>query len=265
MKNKLVGHVAGVVVILSVLLGGLYASNRMVDPDKDNGVQVDPQPSPPPTPTPVPTPTPEPVEGIAILAPDKVKPGQLVVLSVDGEATSLSWQVIPPTDNFLPIDGGRRAVFCHDGSGKFIFVLAVAKDGVVEVKMHTILVEGVVPPIPPVNPVNDFSTKVASWCEQVQSPTKRDDALKLSQSFISVAATIASGVIKEPKDILEVTKTATRSALDETGVQNWVPFLEALRMELNAMDTAGKLNSADAHAATWRAIGEALRAYAESL
>lgn len=89
--------------------------------------------------------------------------------------------------------------------------------------------------------------------------------MKLSQSFISVAATVASGVVKEPKDILEITRSSNQSALGEDGVKRWVPFLEALRSEFNAMSSSGKLSDADAHAQMWRAIGEALRAYAETL
>lgn len=262
MKNKVVGHVLGIALILSIFVGGAYYSNRstvVVVPD--NEVQVDPTPEPTPPP---PQPAPKPAGTVEILAPDKIKPGELVILSVDGEATSFSWQVIPETDNFLAIDGGRRAVFCNGVPGEFIFVLAFARGGVVEVKMHTITVVGSAPSPKPL-PIDAFQTKVASWCEGVESPTKRDDAMKLSQSFISVSATISSGVVKEPKDILEITRTSNQSALGEDGIKRWEPFLEALRSELNAMSSGGKLGDANAHAQMWRAIGEALRAYAETL
>ncbi len=266
MKEKIAGYAGAAALVLSILIGAVTYTNRAAKPDKDDTVQVDPQPAPAPTPAP----TPKPDGLVEIVAPDKVKPGELVVLAADGDATSFSWQVIPATDNFLQIDGGRRAVFSSGSPGKFMFVLAVAKDGKVEVKTHTIQVGVGSPaptpgPTPTPGPANDFSMKVVSWCEAVESPTKRDDALKLSQSFISVAATISSGVIKTPDEILEVTKTANRAALGDAGGQVWAPFLESLRAELNAMGKAGKLDDADAHAEMWRAIGEALRGYAESM
>jgi hypothetical protein len=273
MKEKIAGYVGAGALVLSILIGAVTYTTRTAKPDKpdkDDTVQVDPQPAPDPTPTPTPAPTPKPDGLVEIVAPDKVKPGELVVLAADGDATSFSWQVIPATDNFLQIDGGRRAVFSSGSSGKFMFVLAVAKDGKVEVKTHTIQVgvSGPSPtpgPTPTPQPTDDFAMRVVAWCEAVDSPTKRDDALKLSQSFISVAATISSGVIKTPGEILEVTKTANRAALGDAGVQAWAPFLESLRAELNAMGKAGKLDDADAHAELWQAIGDALRSYAESM
>lgn len=261
MKEKIAGYAGAAVLALSILIGAVTYTNRASTPDKpdkDDTGQVDPQPTP--------EPTPKPGGLVEIVAPDKVKAGDLVILAADGDADSFSWQVIPATDNFLQIDDGRRAVFSSGSPGKFMFVLAVAKDGKVEVKTHTIQVGGGVPaPTPTPQPTDALSMKIAAWCEAVDSPTKRDDALKLSQSFISVAATISSGAIKTPQEILEVTKTANRVALGDAGVQAWAPFLESLRAELNALGKAGKLDDADAHAELWRAIGEGLKGYAESM
>ena len=54
-------------------------------------------------------------------------------------------------------------------------------------------------------PGTDLTAKVASWCVKIESPTKRDEAMKLAQSFTSVSAVISAGAITAPADIVEAT------------------------------------------------------------
>jgi len=195
---------------------------------------------------------------VVLKAPDKVKVGQLVTLDVSAStANTYSWKVIPPTENFRVIEGGKEAVFSSQTGGDYVFVIAVAKDDTVDVHVHTIKVTGGQP-----QPGDDLVTKVASWCEKVESPTKRDDALKLAQSFSSVSAVISETMT--PADIVEATKKSNRDALGDN-VEQWVPFLEGLQAELKTLAEAGKLEDTAAHAAMWRSIADGLKAYAETL
>lgn len=195
---------------------------------------------------------------VVIKAPEKVKVGQLVTLDVSGStASTFSWQVIPPTENFRVIEGGKEAVFSSQVGGDYLFVVAVGKDDTVDVQVHKVTVTGGQP-----QPTDDFATKVAAWCEKVESPTKRDDALKLAQSFSSVSAIISDTMT--PADIVEATKKSNRDALG-SNLDHWVPFLESLQAELKAQNDAGKLQDTAAHAAMWRAIADGLKAYADTL
>jgi hypothetical protein len=189
-----------------------------------------------------------------------VKAGELVVITVEtSNGTNFAWQIVPPTKDFLVIDEGRRAVFSHGASGQFMVIVAAAKADSVDVKTHTITVIG--PTVAPGVP-GDLTAKVASWCEKIESPTKRDDAVKLAQSFLSVSAVISTGM--SPADIVEATKKANADALG-SNINQWLPFLEGLQVELKAQAAAGSLADSEAHAKAWRAIGEALKTYAESL
>ena len=222
-----------------------------------------------PTPTPVPSPI-DPAKpadpnaaNVVIEAPANVNAGDLVVFSVlKSSANSFSWKIVPDTKNFLVIDGGTRAVFSGGaGGGEFLVIVSGAKDNTVDVKTHKITVAGGnTPPSP-----NDISGKVGGWADSVTSPNKRDEAMKLAQSFLSVSSTIAAGVVTSPADIVEATKRSNRDALGEAGVKLWAPFLEALNTELKSQAEAGLLTDAEAHAKAWRSVGTGLKAYAEAL
>jgi hypothetical protein len=195
---------------------------------------------------------------IVLRAPDKAKVGQLVILDVsESTANSFRWEPQQKTANFLVIDDGRRAVFSAEVGGEYTFVVAAAKDNTVDVKIHTIKVAG-----GPAEPGDDIAARIASWCEPISSATKRDDAIKLAQSFSSVSAVISDQMT--PADIVEATKKSNRDALGDN-VQNWVPFLEGLQKELKAQAEAGKLPDNEAHRRMWRAIADGLKEYAETL
>lgn len=195
---------------------------------------------------------------VVLKAPDKAKVGQLVVLDVsDSIATSFRWELRTKTTNFLVIDGGKRAVFTAEVGGEYTFVIAVAKGDTVDVAIHTVKVTGGAPSL-----TDDLPTRVASWCEAVQSPTKRDEAMKLAQSFSSISAIITPAMT--PEDIIQATKDSNRDALGEN-LKHWTPFLDGLGAEMTKLSAAGQLNDADSHKKVWKAIAEALGGYAKSL
>jgi len=195
---------------------------------------------------------------VILKAPDKAKVGQLVVLDVSGSmASSFAWETRTKTNNFLVIEGGKKAVFSAEAPGEFTFVVAVAKGDTVDVVIHTVKITGGQP-----SPTDDLVTRVASWCELVQSPTKRDDALKLSQSFSSLSAVIKPDMT--PEDIIDITKNSNRDALGEN-LTHWAPFLDGLGGEMTKLSTAGRLTDAESHKRVWKAIADALGEYAKTL
>lgn len=195
---------------------------------------------------------------IVLKAPEKAKVGQLVILDVsESVANSFKWECQQKTSNFLVIDGGRRAVFSAETGGQYTFVIAAAKEDMVDVKIHTIKV-----PSEAANPGDELSAKIASWCEPITSATKRDDALKLAQSFSSVCAVITDEM--SPADIVEATKKSNVDALGSS-LENWVPFLKGLQAELKATAEAGKLSDTESHRLMWRSVAEGLKEYAETL
>lgn len=195
---------------------------------------------------------------VVLKAPDKAKVGQLVVLDVsESDAASFKWVLNSKTTNFLVIDGGKRAVFSAEAGGDFTFVVAASKGDTVDVVIHTIKVAGGTPSL-----TDDLPTRVAGWCESVESPTKRDDALKLAQSFSSLSSIIKPEMT--PEDIIEATKNSNRDALGDN-LKHWTPFLDGLGAEMTKLSAAGQLNDAEAHKRVWKAIADALGEYAKTL
>lgn len=262
MNNKtLLSGIVGVLITLVVGYGAVKVNPDLVPVTPTPVVTpVDPAVTPV---TPVIPVTPEPADPnaakVVIKAPASVKAGDLVVLDVSGSnAMSFAWKVVPETANFLVIDGGKRAVFSNGTGGDFLFIVSAAKGDTVDVKTHTVKVDG-----PDGTPApTDIASKVAAWCEPVESPTKRDEALKLAQSFSSVAAVITPAMT--PEDIGEATKKSNRDALGEN-VTKWEPFLISLMGELQSQAEAGNLPDTEAHAKAWRSIAEGLKRYADTL
>jgi len=214
---------------------------------------------------------------VVIEAPAQIAVGQLATLDVSkSQATSFSWKVVPETKNFRVIDNGRQAVFSGT-AGEYLFIVAAALGDTVDVKTHKITIGDGGPspgpdpgpdpdpnPNPDPNPSNELALKVAEWAAAVQSPTPRDDAMKLGQSFQSVASTISAGVLTETSAILAATKNSNQVALGNHSAA-WASFMQSLNAELKTLASAGQLPDAEAHAMAWRSIGNGLQNYAESL
>lgn len=242
MNKNVLGSVAGALIATVVTFGAIkYTSAPVAD-------SVTPV-----TPAVVVVPVDPNAAHVVVAAPTAVRVGELAIIDVSASnADSFSWKVQPETNNFVVIDEGRRAVFSAESPGTYLFFIAAAKDGTVDSEIHTIQVGGGGPgPAPTVN----LAAKVPQWIAKVQSPTKRDDALKLAQSFSSVAAMITPNM--QPTAILDATVKSNRDALGGN-IKHWEPFLIDLQAELEALAAAGALNDAEAHATQWRVISAAL-------
>jgi hypothetical protein len=249
-KTIVAGLVAAVVTAACVF--GAVKFNPDLAPDVPVPSVPDDAPAPPADPN---------AAAVIIKAPTSVPAGTLVVLDVSGSnATNFAWKVVPETPNFMVIDGGKRAVFSGTG-GEYLFIVCGGKGDTVDIKTHSIVVDGpIVPPGPP-SPA-DIAAKVAKWCEPVDSPTKRDDALKLAQSFSSVAAVISP--VMTPADIVDATRKSNQDALG-SNVERWEPFLRSLQAELKSQAEAGLLPDTEAHAVAWRSVADGLKQYADKL
>ena len=207
----------------------------------------------------------EPAEGqgpkVVINAPDKVDIGDIIVVDLsESVGGGFDFQIIPEPKQVF-VDSNGKVIYCSTGkvSTEYRFIVSCAVDGQSDVENKVVKVIG--PPSGPVEPGDNFVAQVASWIDLVSSPDIRDDALKLSQSFSSVATLIESGMFQEAGEIIEATAKSNKDALNGN-LENWVPFLDALMVELTAMDVAGKLPTVESHAKVWRDVASALSQYA---
>ena len=204
---------------------------------------------------------------VIIDAPKEAKVGQLVRFDLTkSSGTMFMWKVLPSTTNFEVYEGGRKAVFSTDVAGDYTFIIAVALNGSVDVKTHTIKVGNgaapvVVPPTPLPIPTSTLAAKVTSWADAVASSTKKSEAVKLADSFLTVANLIkAPGGLSTPEEIIAKTAATNRTALGAQ-ISAWVPFLTNLQAEMKTRSETGLLVTAEQHAAMWIEISIALRTY----
>lgn len=197
---------------------------------------------------------------LVVKGPTKVRIGDLVVISVEeSRAASFKWIVLPSTDNFLVIDQGKRVVFSSGSEGEFKFIVACSLGDTCDVAVHTVIVGGGKPTV-----INSFGSKIAQWCELVESDTKRDEVLALSHSFSTVAIAVETGGNLTTEEIIQATYEANQEALGDK-LEDWLPFREALANELFAMSQDGRLNDKESHVEVWKLIAKSLREYAETL
>ena len=116
----------------------------------------------------------------------------------------------------------------------------------------------------PVEPGENLVDKVKQWADDVLSDLKKEEALKLSQSFMSIASMIEQGTFSTPVELVSATKISNGSALGDN-ISKWIPFLNSLMQELQAMNKIGKLPDMQSHASVWREIARGLEEYTTTL
>jgi hypothetical protein len=200
------------------------------------------------------------VAKLVVEGPTKVKAGDLVVISVEkSRAASFKWIVLPSTDNFLVIDQGKRVVFSSGVGGEFRFIVACSLGDTCDVAVHTVTVVGEA-----ATPADNLASKIALWCDQIQSESKRDECLALAQSFSSVAMVMEGGTLTTPAEIVKATFKSNQDALGDS-LEAWTPFRKGLAQELGTMADKGELPDTESHIKVWKAIAAALRDYASTL
>lgn len=203
---------------------------------------------------------------VIIDAPSKVKIGDLITIDLSKSiGTGFDFKVIPLPPGLRVFNDGR-VIVCGTGAKniEYLFVISCALEDASSIKTHAIQIYGAVAPGPPPNPGENLVDKVVGWCENVESLTPRDDAMKLAQSFASLAIIADQGGFTSPADLVKATATSNREALNGN-LEYWTSLLDSLMSELKALAEAGKLPDTKSHAPIWRDVAKGLRAYAAGL
>jgi hypothetical protein len=210
------------------------------------------------------------VEGakIVITAPTSGVVGELIRMDVSkSQADSFKWLLVPESVDFEVYDNGRRAVFSARETGSYMFIVACAKDGMVDVATHVVTITQPGEPDPNKEypkvdePVagSGLNKLLPYWCSLAKRA--QVETLALAESFESVAAAVAAGVYTTPKEISKATGEANQTALGPA-LESWMPVLSKLQTELRRRSNAGELKTPEQHAAAWREIAEGLLNYA---
>ena len=202
---------------------------------------------------------------MVINGPVTVKIGDMIIIDLSksiGDGFDMIIRPEPP--QFKVFDNGKIVVTASGyTNADYLFIISCALNGKSDVKTHVVRVVGP-EPIKPINPGEDIVGKVQRWCGDVNSPTLRDDAIKLAQSFASLSTVIENGTFNTPSEIVAATKVSNRDALGDN-LQYWVPLLDGLMNELKVMADLGMLPDAVSHGPIWRSVSEGLKAYADKL
>ena len=203
---------------------------------------------------------------VNIKASDKVKIGDMIVIDLsDSLGGGFDYEVEPTPPGLRTFDNGQIIV-CGTGNKNvtYTFMISCALNGDSDIAVHKVTVEGAKVPAPPSKPGDDLVKKVKAWAIDVYSPTKRDDALALSQSFSSVAIIIDSGTFSTNAELVAATAASNRDALGQN-LDAWTPVLNSLMSELKAMAQLGKLPDVKAHSKVWKDVARGLKEYANTL
>jgi len=202
---------------------------------------------------------------VVIEAPSSVKVGDMIVVDLSNSIGGGFDLVIIPEPPQVRVFNDGKVIVTASGyeTTEYLFIASCALNGQSDVKTHRVRVIGP-EPAKPSDPGENLVEKVLSWCETVDSPTPRDDALKLAQSFSSLATVINNGTFNTAAEIVSATKTSNRDALG-SNLKYWVPLLDGLMNELRAMSDVGMLPDPMAHGPVWDAVSEGLKEYAKQL
>lgn len=201
---------------------------------------------------------------VVIKAADRVKIGDLITIDLSESRGSGFDYIVMPKPPEIQIYNDGKTIVCGTGAKNqtYLFTISCALGDDSDIEIHAVTVYGPDDPVPDAG--ENMVEKVKEWCDDVESPSKRDDALKLAQSFSSVAVIIDQDSFSSAAELVKATATSNRDALSDN-LENWSPLLDSLMSELKAMDQAGKLPDVRSHAVVWKEVAQGLREYAASL
>jgi hypothetical protein len=192
---------------------------------------------------------------IVVEAPTKGRVGELIRFDLtNSTATQIKWKLVPDVVDFESYDEGQKAVFSARAPGEYMFIIAAAMNGTVDVVTHTVTIQG--PPKEPTTP--DLSLWVPYWLYPLQ--LDKAEALALAQGFEATAARITP--LSTPKGIIEATAEANREALGGS-ISAWRPFLTKLQSAMKNRAKQGLLQTPEQHKEMWLEIARGLHKYAD--
>ena len=203
---------------------------------------------------------------VVIKTEDKVKVGDLILIDLsESIGGGFDYYIEPKPPGLRFFDNGKIIV-CGTGDQNVIykFMISCALNGNSDINVKEIRVVGAAPPGPPPKPGENLIEKIQDWASEVESPTKRDDAIKLAQSFSSMAFVIEQDTFTTLAELLSATKASNKDALNGN-LENWRPFTQALNLELKTMADNGLIPELMDHAKVWRDIAKGLETYANTL
>ena len=187
---------------------------------------------------------------IVLNAPSTARVGELVRLDAsESSADSFKWLLVPESVDFEVYAEGRKAVFSARSPGEYLFIVAVAKEGSVDVVTWLLRVIG--PPDKP-DPEDNITAHVVYWLWNLQ--VSDESKIALADNFDR----IADMGLGEPKEWIYETSRSNREVL-ATEYEVWKPFLQKIGAQLEQMATSGQLTTPEEHATVWRQIAEGLR------
>lgn len=203
---------------------------------------------------------------VHIKALSKVKVGDLIILDLsESLGKGFDYEVEPTPPGLRTFDDGRIIV-CGTGHKNvtYTFMVSCALNDDSDIAVHKVKVYGAPETGPIPDPGQNIVEKVKEWASDVKSPSKRDDALRLAQSFASVAVIIEQDTFDSPGELVQATATSNRDALG-VNLEHWSQFLDSLMKELKAMAALGQLLDTKSHAPIWKDVAQGLREYSENL
>jgi len=181
-----------------------------------------------------------------VVGQDEAEIGELVRFVVQGDVETISWRIIPGTQDFDHAQDGRRAFFSARTGGDYVFIVAAAKGGEVYLDVKTLTVKGEPAPI------SGLKAKVGQWLTGVRV---EDPKVKL-RAMAGVFRKLGEGDIDVDK-ILEATALANSAVLGDS-LKAWIPFLDKLGTELDQLAADGELETDEQYRTVWIDLAKAL-------
>ena len=187
---------------------------------------------------------------IVLKAPSSARVGELVRLDASASsADSFKWVLVPESVDFEVYAEGKKAIFSAREKGEFLFVIAAARGGTVDIKTVKVVVKG--EPEPPADE-SDVKAHVKFWLEV--DPMPDDVRNKLADAFTR----ISEMGLSEPEAWIYETKRAIDEALG-ADKPKFEPFLRKLGKYMGELGASGQMSDAEGHKRVWLEIAAALR------
>lgn len=188
--------------------------------------------------------------GIVLKTQDICEVGELIRLDArESDVDSLTWQVLPFTEDFEVVDDGLRAFLSARFPGQFLVIVAGAKNGHSFLQHKMIIVEGDEIPGP-----STLTQQVTSWVNKVEN---YEGKAAKGQALAEVFRDLAMDTRIDVAQILEATALANTAVLGND-LERWVPFLVQLEGALDALVESGGLQTRDDYRNTWLAIAKGI-------
>lgn len=202
---------------------------------------------------------------VNILGPAVVQVNDLVILEIDKEVDLCMWVIAPKSTQQHALEDGKLLALSFKTPGQYTVVLGVGKGGRVVFAKHIIIVNGDVPvppdpdpPDPGPEPDNDW----AEWAHKtalatVTSPDRTRQANIIANQLRSVAAKIAAGVIRTPKEARIAVRIALNRALGNDAMA-WTGFSTKFSEHCITLEKTGGLRTVEQYRIIYLGVARGL-------